>query len=136
MVPTGKIRLGDIGDDGRAHPWTVKLPAGFEETCLCIEEGLCRVDEVALRAEQRGTVGADVALRCVVQRRRAEAHRAGDSELGDVLGDSDPVIRSGEAHPVQDAVRLGQEVLASVGGMVLGDRGDDRLGGVGKDRLA
>jgi hypothetical protein len=29
-----------------------------------------------------------------------------------------------------------EKVLASVGGMVLGDRGDDRPGGIGEDRFA
>ena len=63
-------------------------------------------------------------------------HRAGDGELGDVLGDSHPVVGRGEAHPVQHAVGLGQKVLAPVGGMVLGDGGDDGFGGIGEDRLA
>jgi hypothetical protein len=72
----------------------------------------------------------------VVKRWRGEHHRAGDGELGDVLGDGHPVVGRREADPVQHAVGFGEEVLASVGGMVLGDRCDNRLGGVGEDRLA
>ena len=84
----------------------------------------------------RRPVGTDVALGCVVKRWRREHHGTGDGELGDVLGDGHPVVRRGEADPVQHAVGFGEKVLASVGGMVLGDSCDDRLGGIGEDRLA
>ena len=71
-----------------------------------------------------------------MKRWRCESQRTREGELGDVLGDGHPVVRRGEADPVQHAVGFGEKVLASVGGMVLGDRGDDSVSGVGEDRFA
>ncbi len=52
-----------------------------------------------------------------------------------MLGDGHAVIRSREADPVQHPVSLGQKVLATVGGMVLGHGRDYSLSGVVEDRL-
>ena len=101
VVAPGQVRLCHLGHDGDAHPGCSELPRGFEEARLCAEKRLGRVDDAALGMKPRRPVGADVALRCVVKRWRGEHHGAGDGELGDVLGDGHPVIRRGEADPVQ-----------------------------------
>jgi hypothetical protein len=84
----------------------------------------------------RRAVGTDVALWCVVKRRRREHHGASDGELGDVIGDGHPVVRRCEADPVKHAMGFCEKVLASVSGMVLGDRCHNRRRGVGENRLA
>jgi hypothetical protein len=52
-----------------------------------------------------------------------------------VLGDGHAIVRRGEADPVQQPVSLGQKVLTTVGGMVLGDGRDHYLSSVVEDRL-
>ena len=111
------------------------LSPGFEEAIFGLEEDLCGVDEVVPRLKARGPVWAEVTLRGVVHRRRCEHDRSGDGEVGDVLGDGHAIIGRGEADPVQHPVSLGQKVLATVGGMVLGHGRDHRLSGIVEDRL-
>ena len=135
VVASGQVRRGDVRDCRRAHPNSSVLSPGFEEAIFGLEEDLGGVDEVVPRLKARGPVRADVTLRGVVHRRRSEHDRSGDGEVGDVLGDGHAVIGRGEADPVQQPVSLGQKVLATVGGMVLGHGRDHRLSGIVEDRL-
>ena len=99
VVASGQVRLGNVRDCRRTHPNSSMLSPGFEEAIFRVEEDLGGVDEVVPRLQPRGPVGADVALRRVVHRRRSEHDRSGDGEVGDVLGDGHAIVGRAKRTP-------------------------------------
>jgi hypothetical protein len=136
IVPAGQVFLGDRRHDGGAHLRPAHLSAGIKQARLGLEEGGGRVEDVASRMHPGGAVGTAVALGSVMQRRRREPQRAGDGQFRDVLGGGETVIRRRKAHPVQYPVSFGEQLVASVGGMAIGDSIDNGFGSIGEDRLA
>jgi len=57
--------------------------------------------------------------------RRSDRQGTLDGEVSDPLGHDQSVVGGGKAHPMEGAMRLGQQVLPTVGGVAFGHHGDN-----------
>ena len=120
MVPAGQggLRHGRHGAHGDDR--TVGLSTRLEQAGLGLQEGGRGVDLVTLGPESGRPIGPAEPFGRVVQLRRRDQKRLGQRQVRRPLGDGDPVLRGGEADPVELAVHLGQDVGPGEGGPALG----------------